>query len=107
MLLPAVCLAQTDTTALPEEFRSGIENILRMAEQAQRFYDDSLAPRAEGMIYPIPEYPTWELVMPPGKTAPPKLTAGIEGSPPLASNPWFAGYVPDVRQMSKRRLHGR
>ena len=77
---PAVLWSQTDTTELPEGIKAGIQQIFRMAEQAQRFYDDSLAPRVEGAVYPIPEYPTWELFTPTGQVAPPRLTAKIAGS---------------------------
>ncbi|MBN2290540.1 MAG: hypothetical protein JXQ83_14495 [Candidatus Glassbacteria bacterium] len=79
-LVPGVSLAQSDTAAVPDGLRESFDKILRMAEQAQRIFDDSLAPRPPGAIPPIPEHPEWELVAPSGKDGPPALQLVVAGS---------------------------
>ena len=76
-LLPGILCAQIDTTEMPAELKAGIERMLRMVEEAQRFYDDSLAPHPAGAALPIPRHPAWELLAPAGKMSPPGLKAGI------------------------------
>ena len=79
-LIPAVSWSQTDTTAFPANLRSGFEKLIRMAEEAQRFYNDSLAPRSPGAVVPIPGHPAWELFAPDMELRPPGLQAKIADS---------------------------
>ncbi len=79
-LLPAISWSQTDTTAVPADLRSGFEKLIRMAEEAQRFFNDSLAPRPPGAVIPIPRHPAWELFAPETELRPPSLLAKIANS---------------------------
>jgi len=79
-LLPAVSWSQTDTTAVPADLRSGFEKLIRMADEAQRFYDESLAPRPPGAVVPISGHPAWELFAPETESKPPSLQAKIVDS---------------------------
>jgi len=80
VLIPGILCAQIDTTDMPVELKAGLDRMLRMAEEAQRFYDDSLAPRSGDVVIPIPRYPSWEILTPAAQISSTTLQVKIAGS---------------------------